>query len=293
MKTFKFYVVIAAIVLAGTSCVEKSDKYKALLAQRDSLELENNLIGTNYTQTLDIVNQVDSGFAEISRGEVQMQKTLKGAEGKTANKKEMILAQMKSIKETLEQNKTKIQELRRLSSLKGNQNSKLAETIKRLQTEMDEKSLLIQTLQDELSKKNIQIEELSTTVTNLNKNIVEQTSVVEEQKSKIKNQDTDMNTVWYCVATTKDLKAAKIISTSGLFQTTKKVMNTEFDKNNFKQVDLRSLSSIPTNSKKPKILSSHPLNSYNLTIGSDKNVTIEITNPSKFWSVSKYLVVQI
>jgi len=116
--------------------------------------------------------------------------------------------------------------------------------------------------------------------------------VMEQQKSTIKTQDTDLNSVWYCVAPSKKLKDAKILTNTGLFQS-KKVLAVDFDKSAFTQVDLRNVTSIPTNSKKAKVISSHPVDSYKLTTGDDKNITIEITNPSKFWSVSKYLVVQI
>ena len=66
-----------------------------------------------------------------------------------------------------------------------------------------------------------------------------------------------------------------------------------FDKNVFTRADLRTISSVTTGNKTIKIVSSHPEGSYKLVTGEDKNITIEITSPSKFWSVSKYLVVQI
>jgi TolA-binding protein len=165
-------------------------------------------------------------------------------------------------------------------------------TIKRLQSQMDEKDVQIKSLQAELDQKNIKIDELNTTVTDQSKNIAEQQNVLEQQKSTIKVQDTNMNTVWYCVASSKKLKEAKIITDGGLFQS-KKVLDNEFDNTAFTPVDLRTISSIPTNSKKVKILSLHPKNSYKLVTEADKNITIQITDPTKFWSVSKYLVVQI
>ena len=100
-----------------------------------------------------------------------------------------------------------------------------------------------------------------------------------------------MNTVYYCVASSKKLKEAKIISGGGLFQAKKSIGN-EFDNSDFVKVDLRTTSTISTESKNIKIISSHPQSSYKLVTGADKNITIEITNPTKFWSVSKYLVVQ-
>jgi DNA repair exonuclease SbcCD ATPase subunit len=292
MKTIKFYAIIAVLVFATTSCVENSGKYKAMVSQRDSVVRVKQALDSSYNQTLTILNDVENGFSEISQNESKMKVNLKGVEASKTNKRTLIAAQMNAIKETIKQNKEKIAELRHLAAKSGKESSMLAETIKRLQTEMDEKLLQIKSLQAELEQKNIKIEELNTTVNVQSKNIADQQNVMDQQKSTIKGQDTDLNTVWYCVASAKTLKIAKIISGGGLFQA-KKVMDTDFDKQAFTQVDLRTITSIPTNSKYVKILSTHPKDSYNLVTGSDKKITIEITNLSKFWSVSKYLVVQI
>jgi len=292
MKTIKFYAVIAALVFLMPSCVENSGKYKAAVAQRDSLAIAKQTLDSSYNQTLGVLNDIEAGFSEINKNEKQMQVNLKGVEGSTASKRELIAAQMKAIKETMEQNRAKIVELQHLSAKKGKANALLTETIKRLQAEMDEKDIRIKSLQDELDQKNIKITELSSTVDAQGKNITEQQSAIEQQKSTIKGQDASINTVWYCVATSKKLKEAKVISAGGLFKS-RKVLSTDFDNSIFTQIDLRNVSSIPTNSKSVKILSLHPQNSYKLVPGDDKKVSIEILNPSKFWSVSKYLVVQI
>jgi len=292
MKAIKFYALIVALAFITASCVESSGKYKAVIAQRDSLKLEKQALDSSYNQTLSLLNDIESGFVEITQNESQMKASLKGVEGPKTDKRELIGAQMKAIKEGIEKNKAKIAELRQLAAKKGEENNMLTETIKRLQSKMDEKDTQIKSLQAELDQKNIKINELATTVDNQSKNIAEQQNVLEQQKSTIKIQDTDINTVWYCVASSKKLKEAKIISNTGLFQS-KKVMNNEFDKKAFTQIDLRNISSIVTNSKNIKIMSSHPKSSYNLITGANKNIIIEITNPSRFWSISKYLVVQI
>ena len=292
MKTIKFYAIIAALVFVTASCVENSGKYKAAVAQRDSIAMEKQALDSNYNRSLVILNDIENGFSEINQTEKEMKVNLKGVEGKTTNKRQLIAAQMTAIKQGIEQNKAKIAELRHLAAKNGKANIMLTETIKRLQTEMDEKTVQIQSLQAELEQKNIKITELNTTVDTQSKNIADQQNVMDQQKSTIKGQDTDLNTVWYCVASSKKLKEAKVITGGGLFQS-KKVMTDQFDMNAFTQVDLRNISSIPTNSRNIKFLSVHPKDSYNLVTGADKKITIEITNPSKFWSVSKYLVVQI
>jgi len=292
MKSLKFYVAIATIALTTVSCVESSQKFKTLQAERDSLQVKSQMLASEYNQTLSIMNAVDSGFAAINENGNQMKLDINGMEGNTSSKREQIVAQMNSIKEIIEQNKTKIAELQHLSLKKGKQNKTLTKTIERLQNELTEKTTLIQSLQDELSQKNIKIDELTTTVNGQSKNIAEQQNSLEQQKSTIKVQDTELNTVWYYVASTKKLKEANILSGTGLFQK-KKVLDKDFNQKVFTQTDLRSISSIPTGSKKIKILSFHPENSYRLVTGENETISIEISNPLKFWSVSKYLVVQI
>lgn len=292
MKTIKFYAFIMSLAFMTASCVENSEKYKDVIAQRDSLAIEKQALDSNYNQSLVLLNDIETGFANISRNEREMKVNLKGVEGGKTNRRDLIAAQMTAIKESMDQNKAKIEELQQLSAKRGKTNNMLAETIKRLQAQMDEKGLQIETLQAELEQKNIKITELSTTVDAQSKNIADQQNVLEEQKSTLKVQDTDMNSVWYCVATSKKLKEAKIVTAGGLFQS-KKVLDTDFDNTVFTKVDLRNVSSIPTYSKRVTILSLHPKTSYKLVTGTDKNITIEITDPSKFWSVSKYFVVQI
>jgi hypothetical protein len=291
MRTIRFYVIITVLAFVAVSCVENSSKYKAAIAQRDSLALQKQIMDSSYNQTLTLLNDIETGFSEINQTESNMKLNLKGVEGST-NKRAQIAAQMKAIKETMEKNKAKISELQRLVGKNSKATAQLQETIKRLQTELDSKTAQLQSLQAELEQKNIKITELTTTVTEQGKNIAEQSSTIEQQKTTIKTQDVDLHTVWYVVATSKQLKDNKIVTGGGLFQS-KKLSASDFDQKNFTQADLRSLSSIPTNSKKVKILSLHPADSYKLVTGADKKITIEITNPSKFWSASKYLVVQI
>ncbi len=291
MKATKFYVFLAALALLSASCVEKSSKYKAAVATRDSIAIEKQVLDSNFYQTIALLNDIESGFKVISENEKQVQLNMKGVEGKSLNQRELIVAQMKAIKESMEQNKAKIAELRNLEAKKRKANgllteanNKLTETINLLQAKMDEQGAQIQTLQTELAHKNIVIDELTTTVN-------QQQNELERQQTTINEQIAENNTAWYCIATSKQLKDAKIVIDAGLFQSPK-VMKNDFDKTAFTKVDLRKVSLIATNSTSIQILSSHPQSSYRLVTGADKKITISITDPSSFWSVSKYLVVK-
>ena len=278
MKTFRLILALAAVALTAVSCVEKSGKYQTLLAQRDSLLT----VEQKYDQTLEILNEIETGFQSIREVEDRVMTQISDIENKPLDNQ---------IKGILLQNKERIAELEAQFAQSGRKNASLAGTIKRLQEEMTRKVAQIESLQTELSQKNIEIEELAGTVEELNKDIAGLNEVTASQKTTIEEQDSQLNVVWFCIADMKQLKEARIVEGNGLFKT-KSIMDGDFDKSAFTSADLRNLTRIETGSKKPKLLTSHPKESYTLTPGEDKLVTLEITDPAKFWSISKYLVIR-
>ncbi len=291
MRTVQFLAIIAALVFTATSCVENTGKYKTLAAERDSLQLQAQTIEANYNETIGILNDVEEGFAQIREAEGKMMLDVKRIEGNNISKKEQIAFQMSQLKEMLAQNKTRIEQLQRQSSQRGKENSSLNKTIQRMQTELEEKTAFIASLQAELEKKNIRIDELTASVGQLNTELDELSETSAKQKQLIESQDVDMNSVWYIVGTSTDLKASQILTSNGIFRP-KTVLDQNFDKSAFTKADKRNVKVITTNSKRVKVLTSHPKESYNLVTAEDKTITIEILNPAQFWSVSKYLVVQ-
>ena len=277
MKTFRLILALAAVALTAVSCVEKSGKYQTLLAQRDSLLT----VEQKYDQTLEILNEIETGFQSIREVEDRVMTQISDIENKPLDKKQQMVSQINQIKGILLQNKERIAELEAQFAQSGRKNASLAGTIKRLQEEMTRKVAQIESLQTELSQKNIEIEELAGTVEELNKDIAGLNEVTASQKTTIEEQDSQLNVVWFCIADMKQLKEARIVEGNGLFKT-----------KSITSADLRNLTRIETGSKKPKLLTSHPKESYTLTPGEDKLVTLEITDPAKFWSISKYLVIR-
>lgn len=283
MRTFNYLAVIAATALVATSCVESSSKYKTLVAQKDSLQTSLNTVEADFNETLQILSDVEEGFRTIAQQEGKIALNMENTA--SLSKKQQIAEQVTQIKSILAQNKENIRQLQQKLNQSGRNNKVLAETIKKMEEQLNEKTALITSLQEDLAKKNIKIDELTASVDNLNTNVAQLQETSQQQESTIKTMDTDMNTVWYCIGTSKDLKAANIKSDG-------KVLNKDFNKQAFVQADMRELQSIPLNGRRVKILSSHPASSYKIETGSDKMETLVITNPQQFWSISKYLVIQ-
>ncbi|MEF9986630.1 MAG: hypothetical protein RSC28_05585 [Bacteroidales bacterium] len=283
MKTINYLVIIALTIFTTTSCVENSGKYKALVSQNDSLQANMQTMENDFNETLLILNEVEEGFRSITAEESKL--TLNMENTSTMTKKQQVAMQVTQIKDLLAQNRASIKQLQSKLAQSKKNSKILTETIKRMEEQLNEKTATIAALQNELAKKNIKIEELVASVDNLNSNVANLEETKAKQESTIKTMDTDMNTVWYCVATTKELKAANIKSEG-------KVMNKDFKKEAFIKGDLRQIKSIPLNCRKGKILSSHPQGSYTIEQGTDKLQTLIITDPQQFWSISKYLVIQ-
>lgn len=290
MKKYILLFTASAMLLGTVSCVESSSKYKALLAQRDSLSTQAQTLEGNYNQTLEALNEVEAGFQSIRESEGIIALNMQNIEGQSKSKKEQLAAEINQVKEILAQNKEKIAQLQGRLAASGKENKTLAATIQRLQNELNEKSALVASLQEELSRKNVKIAELNTTVEGLNKDVSNLNQVSAEQKATISAQDASLNTVHYLVATERELKDAKIITKNGLFAS-KEIMKGAFSKDLFTTIDLRQLSELPLQSKKAKVMSSHPAGSYKMVEAENGMITLQITDSQKFWSVSKYLVV--
>lgn len=288
MKKINYLIAVIALAFISVSCVENSAKYKSLLAQNDSLQQQ----ADGYQETLELLNQIENGFQLIRETEGKMKLEMSTAESGSASQKERLAKEMTMIQDILDQNREMIEKLQEELS-KGNKNAAaLRASVQRLEKEMAQKAELIVSLQSELAQKNIQITDLTSAVTTLNTNIDSLNTTTQQQKQVIEIQESDLNTVWYCIASEKELKKAKVVTKANIFRA-KEVLKKDFDQSVFTKADLRKLPKIELNSKKAKVLSSHPEGSYTLIKGENDKITLEIKDPSKFWEISKYLVVKI
>lgn len=245
MKTFRLILALAAVALTAVSCVEKSGKYQTLLAQRDSLLT----VEQKYDQTLEILNEIETGFQSIREVEDRVMTQISDIENKPLDKKQQMVSQINQIKGILLQNKERIAELEAQFAQSGRKNASLAGTIKRLQEEMTRKVAQIESLQTELSQKH-----RDRGARRYGRGAQQGHRRIErshcQPKTTIEEQDSQLNVVWFCIADMKQLKEARIVEGNGLFKT-KSIMDGDFDKSAFTSADLRNLTRIETGSKSP------------------------------------------
>ena len=288
--TWAFFLFVG---LMAVSCnVERSDKYQALLAERDSLYTEAVAAKGGFDQALNTINEIENALESVRAQENIIM--MDNQEGNT-NK---AVSEINAIQQTLQENRNKINDLEKQLAEQGATSKALKQTVSRLKKQLDEKDVFINNLKDELQQSQQQIAELNIQVTNLNENINELNTNIDvmtvqnaAQQATIENQDAMLNTVWICVATQDVLIDKGIISKGGLFQ--KEISKQGFDKSQFTQGNKRELDVVPLNTKKPKIMTNHPESSYEITETEDGNKVLEIRDKEAFWSMSNYLVVSI
>ena len=289
-KIFLTMAVVASTFLI--SCQGGGKDVRRLQQENDSLMQVNAQTKADFDEMLQLLNDVEDGFRQMKEAEnyLIVQQNATGDVDKTT--RERLKSDMQLVTQTLKDNKEKLAKLQEQLKNGKYQSAQLKQTVDRLSAEIESKTAMITSLQEDLAKRDIRIKELDDAVTDLSGKVTDLSQETEEQKNMISSQDKELNTVYYVFGTTKELKDQKILSGGGLFRA-KEVMKGDFNMNYFTKADLRTLKEIPLEMKKAKILTNHPENSYSL-IKNDKGLlTLIISNPQSFWSLSKYLVVRV
>jgi hypothetical protein len=140
-----------------------------------------------------------------------------------------------------------------------------------------------------LLTKKFEIEQLNTEKSDLQGTIV-------QKDEKINAQTFEMNKAFFACGTYKELKAKGLLTKEGGFigLGKTKTLAASFRDSSFRQIDMTVTKSFPVNSKNARLISDHPVNSYQFIRDKDKKIeSIEITDPAQFWKISKYAVVEI
>ena len=269
---------VALVALMLSSCVEKSKKYQQLLAEKDAVVLENQNIEKEYNAALGIISDVENSLSAIRDAEGLML-----IKGENNTQRDQLNSELIQIKEQMAENRSRLDSLSNVLEKSNKDRSYLRNTVKKLQAQLAEKEATIVAMQEQLAQKDEEIAGLNTQVSNLNEDLTKVTAEKDEQSRIIADQITEINTVYYVGATKKALKANGIL-------TSKYILRQEVPAETFTKADKRELTEIVFETKKARVLSAHPTESYTI-VSKDNQSVLQITNPELFWSVTKYLVV--
>lgn len=288
----KVLMIFALAALTLTSCENKEQKERLenaeALAAATREELQQAV--TERDELLDLINEVSSGMDEI--------KSVEGivavnASGEVTGNRSKVSSDIAAIRATLDERRRKVEELeKRFKDSKLN-NSKLQATIQTLKNQIDMQAQEIESLTVSLSAAKTRIAQLDTAVDSLNTTVTAVSNERDQAEAEAIRQANIANSCYVAVGSKSELKKYNIIEGGGFLRKSK-IMQGDFDKSFFVTYDKRTLTSIPLYSKKAKIISSTPpAGSYEMVKDANGLLSLKILNPSQFWGISNYLVVQV
>lgn len=283
MKKIWILFFVAGLVVACTN-VKESKEYKQLQAERDSLRMQSSSADAEIDEMMSVISEVEANFDKIREAEKYISTQSAQAGEMSRDVKTRVNDNFLMISEILKRNKAQLEELNRKYSGSNKQVATLKNTIDRLNREMQESSNRIVELQSQLAAKDEQIAQLAQDVTAL-------ATEAEQQSATIQAQDRSLNTAYYVFGTSRELKEHKILS-GGFLQSTR-VMQETFNREYFLQIDIREVTQIPLYEKKAKLWSTHPEGTFQFVEGDDRNLTLQITDTQRFWSLTKYLIIEV
>lgn len=281
----KVWVLFLALgLIVSCTNVKESKEYKDLQAQRDSLLMQSAGAEGEAAEMMSVISEVEANFERIREAEKYISTQSAQSGEMSQSTKDRVNENFRMINEILQRNKRQLDELNKKYSSSNTELASLKNTISRLNREMQESSGRLVELQNELTQKDIQIAQLSQDITSL-------ALETEQQYSTIQEQDRTLNTAYYVFGTANELKDQKILS-GGFLQATR-VMQDTFNKDYFLRIDIREVTEIPLYSAKGKLWSTHPEGTYEFVKGGDGNLVFQITDTQRFWSLTKYLIIEV
>ena len=281
MKRF-LCLTLCVAALAGCTNVKRE---KELAAQNDSLTVALSEKNMALDQAMQAIADIQEGFRAINEAEGRVSVQSQGGEGITDA--ERLKEDILFIQQKMEANRKQIAELEKKLKAGGAETASLRKVLANLQQELNDKVASIAALQGELARKNIRIAELDSAVVILTGDVNALQEITEVQQEVIEQQVDQLNTAWYVYGTTKELKEQNILNKGEV------LTSTEYNKNYFTEIDIRDDKVFPLYAKRAKLLTTHPAGSYEFTKDDDKQLTLCVLDPETFWSVSRYLVIQV
>lgn len=287
MKKLSLFL-IACLALSLTACNFNSKEAERNAAKIDSLREALAQSENNSNDLMSLVDEIQNGFRAINESEGIV--TTQVGEGEGSNR-QAIASNMKLIQKRLSDNRMLVKKLQYQVSKMRSQNAKaksaMQNLIKDFEKQLQEKQEQLEKLTEELQQKNLRIQQQSDSIATLSDGVSQLSEENQTQKKNLAAQDKKMHTVYFVFGSKKELRRQKIITRQGVLK------SDDFNRDYFQPADSREIEFIPLYSKKAKLETSHPDDSYTLEKGEDKKLTLHILNPKKFWSVSKFLVVVV
>ncbi len=282
----KLAIIFSACLLAF-GCTDYKSQVEKLTLEKQALAADAQSKDAAINAFVESFNEIEENLREVELKQNIIAKSTADGELKTGSK-EKINASIRSINQLMDDNKAKIAQLTR--QLK-NSKVKIARFDK-----------MIESLNEQIAIKNVELEQMNEQLATLNNTVATLNTTVDTLKldaaaksEVISTQTAALHKAYYTTGTIKELVGKQIISKDGGFLGLgkSKVLKQDFNSSSFTTIDITQTSRIEISSKDAIVVTNHPTDSYKIERTANEVKDIVITDPEKFWSTSKYLVVMV
>lgn len=287
MKNLFFVLSIMVLV----SCGQHKKEIVRMQAKQDSISQLGVQKDNSILEFIGAMNEIQMNLDSIKSIEKIVSVQASSGTELKADAKKRIIEDIVQINDLLQKNKELVKSLQEKLRASNVKIAELENMISLLNKQMGEKDSEIASLKQEL-------ENLHINVAGLNQKI-EQITTESEATIKAKTQTIDeqtiaLNTAYYAYGTKKELEEKNVIEKEGgvlgMGKTIK--LKKDFNRDYFMKIDIREFNQLPLNSKKAKIVTPHPADSYHLT-GVKTVESLVIDKPEEFWKATKYLLIVV
>lgn len=291
MKIMRLGLIAAIVSVSLAACNNKGSDQAGMPTTSDSLHVAL----ANQDSLLVILNDITEGMNQIKQMENILSSGGLGAE--TPDKRRQIRDDMEQIQNALEQRRQRLEQLEQQLAASNQNNVNLQRAITSLKAQIADQENTIESLRGQLADANIQIQGLSRSVSQLGQEKDSLATAVEIESTARQDAErraaeinNEMNVCYYAIGTGKELKEHNLMQSGFLKKT--KIMPENFDQSYFTTGDKRSLRTINIGSRKAKVLTNQPSDSYEIVEGANGMKILKITNTSRFWNQSNFLIVK-
>jgi archaellum component FlaC len=279
--------------LVNACNVKDSEEYRGLARENDSLIVQIK----NREQQLEAIavsmDEIERNLAEIEKNELAIGELKK--EGQL-QQKDRINEMIRGIDTYIDANKEKLVELeRKVNNSSSGNTANLQKIVAQLKKTVREKEMQISQLRTTISVLEGEKDSLTITLASRDTELLGKNIELTSRQRTIEEKEANLTTAYFMIGNRKQLVDEGVIKKEGGVLGVGRTLTLadHLNPGNFRKINIKNVREIELgDTKKRNVVSSHPADSY-FFANSNGKVYLTISDYQKFWSVSKFLVVEI
>ena len=269
---------------------EVKEENQRLATENEELMRENQEKDSLINDFVTSFTRIQENLTTIREKEERIQAAKEGDLETSLDQREEIIRDIEVINELLSENRQSIADLQDKLKRYQYENAKFKRMVSDLSRQVEVKDSQVVALKENLATMNFEMEALN------NKYVMSEEQRMKQQEM-LKAQEDELNSAYYAVGDKNELAENNVMDKKGGFigiGKTKTVAD-DFNRDYFTKIDITKTTNIPMNleNEKAKLISNHPSDSWKWIIEENKIKSLEISDPEKFWSSTRYLVVLV